>query len=206
MATDKYVQLTIAHVKSQLEGESSGHDWWHTYRVWQLAKVMGKQEKANMLVVELAALLHDIADHKFHGGDSSVGPKVAGEWLASIGVDKLIINRVQEVISQVSFIKGRHVKPNTLEGQIVQDADRLDAMGAIGVGRAFAMGAKFNEIFHDPDDKDHKSKTVINHFYQKLLLVKDLLNTKSAKKLAKHRHRFLENFLDEFFAEWDGVR
>lgn len=195
---------TANHVRKIFTTESSGHDWWHIYRVWQLAKLIGQKEKADLFVVELAALLHDIADHKFHGSDSSIGPKVAGEWLTSINVENNTIKHIQLIISQVSFKQGHHTRPDTLEGQIVQDADRLDAMGAIGIARAFAMGAKFGETFHNPHDQNHTTKTVINHFHHKLLKLKDLINTESAKEIAHHRHQYMLEYLDQFQAEWLG--
>jgi len=170
-----------------------------------------------MFIVELAALLHDIADWKFHSGDQSVGPKKAREWLESQGVDEQIIFQVCEIIANMSY-KGAKVenKIKTLEGKIVQDADRLDAIGAIGIGRAFAYGGHKNRALHDPGVKPeihqtaehyHNSNgTTINHFYEKLFLLKDLMNTKTGKNMAEHRHKFTEEFLKEFLDEWDGKK
>jgi len=165
-------------------------------------------------VVQLAALLHDIADYKFHGGDDILGPQLAEKWLKKMQVEKGIISHVCEIIKEISF-KGARVKSKmkTKEGMIVQDADRLDAMGAVGIARCFATGAKLNREIYNPKIKPklHKSfeeykkarSTSINHFYEKLLLLKDLMNTKTAKKIAKERHKFMKQFLDRFFKEWD---
>jgi len=202
-------------VKAKLDGEGSGHDWWHVYRVWKMAERIGKEEKADLLIVELSALLHDIADWKFHDGDDTVGPRIAGEILAKYGVKQELINIVGQIIKEGSF-KGAGVKtqPSTLEGQIVQDADRLDAIGAIGIARTFAYGGNKNRAMYDPTIKSilHTSKedyfnsqsSTINHFYEKLLLLKDLMNTKTGKEIAKGRHKFMEEYLDRFFGEWEG--
>jgi len=208
-------QIAI-EVQKQLEGEGSGHDWWHIVRVWNMAKHIGVLEKADMFVVEAAALLHDIADWKFHGGDDSVGPKVARQILERNTVSPEIIDHVCDIISTMSF-KGAGVKSEmkTLEGRVVQDADRLDAIGAIGVARTFAYGGHANREMYNPNKKPalHQSKEeyyanqspTINHFYEKLLLLKDLMNTKTAKNIAEGRHRFMEEYLDRFFQEWDGT-
>ena len=205
----------IKDVKSRLEGESSGHDWWHVHRVWVMAERIGREEKANLTVVELAALLHDIADWKFNDGDETAGPRVAKEILLKYGTPQEIVEPICKIISEISF-KGAGVKilPSTLEGEIVQDADRLDAIGAIGIARAFAYGGSDKRIMHDPKIKPvfHKNKeeyfknqsTTINHFYEKLLLLKDFMNTKTAQKIAVERHKFMQNYLDEFFQEWEG--
>jgi uncharacterized protein len=206
------INKTADHVKSILLGESSGHDWWHIYRVWMLAKSIAKKENADLYIVELAALLHDIADWKFTDGDEEVGPKLAREWLVTLGVDEKEINHITEIIKDLSY-KGAKVKRSmkTLEGKVVQDADRLDAMGAIGIARCFAYGGhKGREIYnpeikpqlHDTADayKNNKSPS-INHFYEKLLLLRDLINTESAKIIAQERHEFMERFLEEFHNE-----
>lgn len=221
MADAETIEKTRAFVKEKLGTESSGHDYWHAYRVWQTAKHIASKENAHMLTIELAALLHDIADWKFHKGDMEAGPRVAGEWLEGLGVDKNIVRHVQDIIRGLDF-KGANVKTElpTIEGQIVHDADKLDAIGAIGVGRAFATGAHFNEIMHDPDvstpvygsaeeyraAKGTANRTVINHFYEKLLLLKDRMLTETGKELAQRRHEVTEKFLEEFLAEWDGKR
>ncbi len=210
------IVLKIAdEVRMKLDGEGSGHDWWHVYRVWKIAEKIGKEERADLFIVELAALLHDIADWKFHNGDDTVGPRIANEILQKYEVAEETIKQITQIIKEGSF-KGAGVKtvPETIEGKIVQDADRLDAIGAIGIARTFAYGGHKNHVLHDPNIKPvlHASKeeyfnsksSTINHFYEKLLLLKDLMNTKSAKKIAEGRHAFMEEFLDRFFKEWEG--
>ncbi|MFA5990670.1 MAG: HD domain-containing protein [Candidatus Doudnabacteria bacterium] len=212
----KIIKQISQEVRNKLDGESSGHDWWHVYRVWQMARHIGRKESANMLVVELAALLHDISDWKFNNGDDTVGPKMAKRLLLKHGVDKEIIDHVCEIMLTMSY-KGAGVKTEmrTLEGKIVQDADRLDAIGAIGIGRTFAYGGHANLQMHNPDKKPvmHKTKeeyfknptATINHFYEKLLLLKDRMNTKTAKKLAVGRHEFMKKYLERFYKEWKGL-
>jgi uncharacterized protein len=197
-----------------MQGESSGHDWWHIYRVWQTSLYIAARENVDSDIVQLAALLHDIGDWKFHAGDESVGPRLAREWLQSLAVDENIIDHVCTIIANLSF-KGADVKPAPLssEGQVVQDADRLDAIGAIGIARAFAYGGAKGREMHDPQaapvlhtsfEQYKASKgTTINHFYEKLLLLKDRLNTATAKALAEHRHAFMLEFLAEFDNEWN---
>lgn len=212
----KIIEETKIYVKKTLKDDSTGHDWFHIERVWKMAKYIAEEEgNVDLFVVELAALLHDIADWKFQGGDDTVSSRVAEEWLEKLGVDQITIDHVSEIAHHISF-KGAKVKNEikTKEGMIVQDADRLDAMGAIGIARVFAMGGKFNVIIYDPnvkptlhpsfdDYKKHQTSS-INHFYEKLLLLKDMMNTKTGRKLAQRRHKFLEQFLKEFFLEWDG--
>jgi len=216
MDTKRIISETEKFVKRKLLGEGSGHDWWHILRVWNLAKQIAKSENVNIFVVELAALLHDIADWKFHNGDESAGTKLAEEWLTSQGVDKRTIKTVKEIIEDVSFMgAGVKKKNRSKEGKVVQDADRLDAMGAIGVARCFAYGGNKNREIYNPDIKPvlhqtsekykKSSSPSINHFYEKLLLLKDLMNTKTAKKMAIKRHEFMEQYLKEFFSEWKGV-
>ena len=202
-------------VRQKLEGEGSGHDWWHIVRVWNMAKHIGISEGADMFVVELAALLHDIADWKFHDGDDTVGPKIARQVLEKYSVPDDTVDRVCDIIVTASF-KGAGVKTEmkTLEGKVVQDSDRLDAIGAIGVARTFAYGGHKNRPMYDSDKKPamHQSKEeyfksespTINHFYEKLLLLKDRMNTKTAREIAEGRHRFMEEYLDRFFREWEG--
>jgi uncharacterized protein len=212
---NKVIEETIQYVKGTLAQDSSGHDWWHIYRVWKNAINIGRHEHADMFTVQLAALLHDIADWKFHDGDDDIGPRLAGEWLAKCGVDKKIIAHVTKIIKNISF-KGSGVenKIDTLEGMIVQDADRLDAIGAIGIGRTFAYGGYMGRIMYDPAIKPLLHATfeeyrtsqspTINHFYEKLLLLKELMHTQTAKAIAQKRHEFIERFLEKFFEEWDG--
>lgn len=209
------ITKTKNYVRETLSGEGSGHDWWHVYRVWKTAQTIGKEEGADMFVVELAALLHDIADWKFNDGDEDAGARTARVWLESLEVDTKVTDNVCEIISTSSF-KGSGVKASmkTLEGRVVQDADRLDAIGAIGIARTFAYGGFKNREIYDPDinpethesAEQYKKNTspTINHFYEKLLLLKDLMNTKTARKIAEGRHRYMEDYLKRFFEEWDG--
>lgn len=202
-------------IKHDSTNESSGHDWWHIYRVWQTAIKIAKEEKADLFITELAALLHDVADWKFHNGDESIGPTTAKRILVSYAVSSDSIERIVDIITNLSF-KGALV-PNTitsLEGKVVQDADRLDAIGAIGIARTFAYGGFAGHALHIPGQKPvmHQSKkdyflsqgSSINHFYEKLLLLKDRMNTNAGKRLARARHRFLEKYLQQFYNEWDG--
>jgi uncharacterized protein len=208
-------ERTADHVRIALSNEGSGHDWWHVWRVWRMAKRIGQAEGADLLVVELAALLHDIADWKAHGGDSTVGPRMAREWLMSLALDASVVEHVCRIVADISF-KGAGVEQPvlSLEGKVVQDADRLDAMGAIGIARAFAYGGTKGRLIHDPDVKpiEHRTAeaflrskgTTINHFYEKLLLLKDRMNTATGKAIAEKRHRFMEDYLRRFCEEWEG--
>jgi uncharacterized protein len=209
------IESTLQYVKKTLEGEGSGHDWWHVYRVWKNAILISKSEKVDTNIVQLGALLHDIADYKFHGGDDTVGPKVARGFLEDKKVEAYIIDHVCEIIETISF-KGSKVNTNlkTLEAEVVQDADRLDAIGAIGIARTFAYGGYKNRLMYDPNIKpevhhsfdEYKKNTspTINHFYEKLLLLKGLMNTDTGKRVAEERHIFMENYLNRFFKEWNG--
>lgn len=209
------IEETSKYVQGKLEGEGSGHDWWHVYRVWKSATNIAKYEKADLFTVELAALLHDIADWKFCDGDETVGPNVAGEWLEKQGVNNATVTHVQDIIKNLSF-KGAGVKSrmNTIEGMIVQDADRLDAIGAIGIARTFAYGGYKGREIYNPNIKPELHQTfeqyknsegnTINHFYEKLLLLKNLMNTSTAKSIAEQRHKFMEEYLNQFYKEWEG--
>ncbi|MBN2458686.1 HD domain-containing protein [Candidatus Woesearchaeota archaeon] len=215
MDKEEIIRKTAEFVKQKMQGEGTGHDWWHVYRVWRTALRIGKEEKADLFIVQLGALLHDIADFKFHGGDFSAGERVTRKWLSSIEVDETTTNHVAEIVKNVSF-KGAKVKSGitTKEGMVVQDADRLDAMGAVGVARAFAYGGFTQRELYNPDEKpvlhtsaeDYKNSKshTINHFYEKLLLLKGLMNTKTGKKLAMKRHNFMLKYLSEFYKEWEG--
>jgi uncharacterized protein len=216
--SQRLIEKTASYMRQKFAEESSGHDWWHIYRVWKMAQTLCNEEKdADRTIVELAALLHDIADWKFHNGDETAGPKAARQWLERQKVDEGIIDQVSDIIKNMSF-KGAATKTATLslEGQIVQDADRLDAIGAIGIARAFAYGGHANRLLYDPDIKAEKHQTAeayksnqsstINHFYEKLLLLKDRMNTPSARRIAEHRHQIMEEFLTEFYDEWDGKK
>lgn len=214
------IDRTVDYVKETLANDSSGHDWWHIHRVWQMAKrIQADYKQVDTLVVELTALLHDIADHKNHNGDFEIGPVTARRFLENIAeISESQINHICNNIKNISF-KGNTSKKNqlSLEGQIVQDADRLDAMGTIGIARTFAFGGSKGRKIYNPDlgCKSTQNKkngylsnygdaTSIDHFYEKLLLVKDLMNTPFAKKLAQKRHEFLIDFLSHFYDEWDG--
>jgi len=211
---ERTIQRTEEFVRVKMTGEGSGHDWWHVYRVWRTAVHIAAREPVDPYVVQLAALLHDIADWKFHGGDASVGPRVAGEWLREAGVDADTTEHVCEIVGTLSF-KGAGVPSpmRTREGMVVQDADRLDAIGAIGIARTFAYGGHKGRPLRDPDapPRPHDSAeayiantgSTINHFYEKLLLLKDLMNTAAAREMAVRRHAFTEEFLDRFYKEWD---
>ena len=209
------IEKTRTFVEAKLAQDAAGHDWWHVYRVWKCARAIARQELADLYIVELAALLHDIADWKFNNGDEQAGPNQAGEWLSANQVDETIIEAVKQIILNLSY-KGANVQaaPLSLEGQIVQDADRLDAIGAVGIARAFAYGGAKGRAMHDPGVRPalhasfaaYKSSTgsTINHFYEKLLLLKDRLNTDTARRMAERRHTFMERFLEEFYAEWEA--
>ncbi|MBX0332031.1 HD domain-containing protein [Pontibacter sp. HSC-14F20] len=217
MQQQAIIDKTASYVKAQLEGEGSGHDWWHIFRVWKNALYIASHEKgADTFIVELAALLHDIGDHKFHNGDETVGPRMVREWLEKLQLDEEIIAAVCAIVSGLSY-KGACTSSAmpTLEGRIVQDADRLDAIGAIGIARTFAYGGhKGRELYnpaikpvlHDNFDT-YKSSTAptINHFYEKLLLLKDRMHTLTARQMAEKRHRYMEGFLAQFYAEWNAT-
>src|SRR5688500_1654153 len=216
MSKASIIEQTAAHVKQTFSGEGSGHDWWHIYRVWQNAQHVGQAEgDVDLYIVELAALLHDIADWKFHDGDLDAGPRAARQWLESLQVEESIIAHVCEIIANLSF-KGAGEKVATLsrEGQVVQDADRLDAIGAVGIARTFAYGGHKSREMYNPDEPPQHHQTfeqyranqgsTINHFYEKLLLLRDRMNTATARQLADERHTFMEQFLDRFFREWAG--
>jgi len=216
MQDEQLINDTAAYVRQVLLGKGSSHDWWHVYRVWQLAKVIADNEPAaDRLTVELAALLNDIADWKFTNGDLEAGPKAAREWLESKAVSEEVIVHIENIIRDTTF-KGAKVeqKLRTIEAEIIFDADKLDSMGAIGIGRTFAYGGSKNRVMYEPEQKPvmhdnfeaYKNDNVstINHFYEKLLLLKGLMHTKTGQRLARHRHEVMEQFLDEFFKEWRG--
>ncbi|HNK62456.1 MAG TPA: HD domain-containing protein [Anaerolineales bacterium] len=208
------IQQTADHIRREFSDDPSGHDWWHIYRVWKNAIAICEIEQADSFIVQLAALLHDLDDWKFNaGGDET--PLRARAWLDSCFVDPVIAEAVCEIITHISY-KGAGVenKMGSLEGFIVQDADRLDAIGAIGIGRAFAYGGYKNRMMYDPDSppqmhtsfeeyKNSRSAT-INHFYEKLLLLKDMMNTSTAMHIAEERHKIMEDFLSQFMLEWEG--
>lgn len=210
------IDKTKEFVKNKLGGEGTGHDWWHILRVYKTSVYIGEKENADMFVVELTALLHDIADWKFNDGNSDIGPKISSDWLKSLGVDETIINKITNIIRTISFKGGTtNSKQETIEGMVVQDADRLDAIGAIGIARAFTYGGYRERELYNPNIKPQKYNdfqkyknsvdTTVNHFYEKLLLLKDLMNTKSGRSMAEERHRFMEEYLDKFYREWDCI-
>lgn len=218
MNKNKILKEVEKKVRRKMEGEGTGHDWWHVVRVRNTAKFIAKKERADIFIIELGALLHDIADFKFHNGDDKVGSKVAEKILRSAGADKNTIEKVKHIVDNVSF-KGARVanKMKSFEGKIVQDADRLDAVGAIGIARAFAYGGWKGRPVYNPEGKVKMHKTsneyikrfadsTIHHFYEKLLLLKNRMNTKTGKKLVLERHRFIERYLRQFFKEWDGKK
>lgn len=211
------VDATIFFVKKQLKGAEAGHDWFHIERVYRNALHIADQENCNREVVQLAALLHDIADSKFHGGDESIGPQTARTFLESQNVEAATINHVVKIIENISFKGGNTTRTfSSLELDIVQDADRLDAIGAIGIARTFNYGGFKNRPLYDPaiapnmhmtkDEYKASQAPTLNHFYEKLLLLKDRMNTSTGKKLAEDRHRFMEVFLAQFYAEWEGEK
>ena len=209
------ISQTITFVKQQLKGDATGHDWWHVHRVWHMALILAEQEGADLFVVQLATLLHDIADWKFHAGDDKKGGVIARQWLESLGLEEKVIGHVCQIVSDISF-KGASVATHmkTIEGKVVQDADRLDAIGAIGIARAFAYGGYKKREMYNPEIEPllHQSfeqyknseGTTVNHFHEKLLLLKNCMNTQSALQIAEERHQFMEVFLDRFLKEWDA--
>ena len=215
-ATADIITQTITYVKQELADAEGGHDWFHIERVWKSAKAIARTEQADLLVVELGALLHDIADSKFNGGDEEIGPQKAQAFLQSVSVDAHIIEQVDFIIRHISFKGGREQLSNrSVELDIVQDADRLDAIGAIGIARAFNYGGFKNRELYNPDIKPNLNMSkeeyknsqapTLNHFYEKLLLLKDLMNTETGKQLALERHRFMETYLTQFYKEWEGL-
>jgi len=214
-AISPLVDRVAQHIQSKFAGEGSGHDWHHINRVRRLAKQIAAAEGANQELAELAALVHDIADWKFHNGDDSVGPREAERLLSEEGATPEVIEQVVDIVRTISY-KGAGVVTamNTLEGQCVQDADRLDAIGAIGIARCFAYGGHAGRLMYDPDEPPVMHATAeaykaskghsLNHFYEKLFLLKERMNTATGRTLAEERHQFMEEFVERFLAEWDG--
>jgi uncharacterized protein len=212
MIVDLFIEQTRDFVKQTLKNAEGGHDWWHIYRVWNNAKRIAQTETADRLTVELAALLHDIADSKFHNGDEEIGPKTATNYLRSIGVDETVVQHVEQIIRHMSF-KAGFDGPGfySIEMGIVQDADRLDAIGAIGIARAFTYGGFKGREIYNPEippnlnmtKEEYKNTAApsINHFYEKLLLLKDKMNTTTGKQLAQQRHNFMLTYLEQFYIE-----
>lgn len=215
MQEQEIIQQTIAFVKQTLAGAEAGHDWFHIERVYKTALTINASEKADSLIVSLAALLHDIADSKFNNGDETIGPRIAGEFMQSLNLAPEIIEHVQQIILNMSYKASLGtVTFHSHELKVVQDADRLDAIGAIGIARAFTYGGFKNRVLYDPaipfvenmSKEAYKNTTAptINHFYEKLLLLKDLMKTAAGKAMAQQRHDFMLNYLDQFYKEWDG--
>ncbi|MCJ7465234.1 MAG: HD domain-containing protein [Maribacter sp.] len=215
MTHSEIVEKAVIFVKATLKNAEGGHDWFHIKRVFVNAIQIAKEEKVNVLVVSLAALLHDIADSKFHNGDENLGPQLAGEFLASLNMAPDLTRHVLKIIENISFknsfSSSKGAPFTSLELQVVQDADRLDAMGAIGIARAFNYGGFMNRAIYDPEimpklnmtkeEYKRSNAPTINHFYEKLLLLKDRMNTVTGKKLAKERHQFMLDFLEQFYKE-----
>jgi uncharacterized protein len=217
MSNENIVNKTILFVKEKLENAEGGHDWFHIERVYKNALSIAENEVCDDTVVKLAALLHDIADSKFHNGDETVGPEIAREFLLSNEVEEATIQHIIKIIENVSFKGGNTQKEfSSIELDIVQDADRLDAIGAIGIARTFNYGGFKNRPLYNPNiapnlhmSKEEYKKSeapTLNHFYEKLLLLKDKMNTKTGKQIAQKRHQFMMNFLSQFYAEWDGEK
>ncbi len=215
MNQNKIIEETILFVEKKLSQYDSSHDFWHTCRVWNNAKKIAAKEGGDVFVIELASLLHDIADAKYHNGDENIGPKMASDFLAGLNVDPMDNYHISNIIYNISFKGGTEKEEwESLELDVVQDADRLDAIGAIGIARTFNYGGFNNRPIYDPEIKPKKYKNkkeyrnsdspTINHFYEKLLLLKDLMNTATAKEMAEERHLFMEVYLERFFDEWEG--
>ncbi len=218
MNEEHLIESTKTFVKNTLENAEGGHDWFHTLRVYNNALLISKHENVDLLVVKLGALLHDIADSKFHEGDEMIGPKLAREFLFKHNVDSMVIEHVVNIIKHISFKNSldRNLSFTSKELEVIQDADRLDAIGAIGIARCFNYGGFKNRPLYDPkvtpnlnmSKEEYKASNspTINHFYEKLLLLKDTMNTKTGKKIAENRHQFMELYLKQFYDEWNGLK
>jgi len=217
MIESEIIKKTIHFVKKELAQAEGGHDWFHVERVFKNTLLIAKEEKVNLTVVSLAALLHDIADSKFHNGNEEIGLKIAERFLIDENVPQEIITHVVEIIKNMSFKNSFSENKNkfsSIELKVVQDADRLDAIGAIGIARCFNYGGFKNRALYNPEilpnlnltKEEYKNSTAptINHFYEKLLLLKDKMNTTSGKKIAENRHKFMVNYLSQFYDEWNG--
>jgi len=219
MNKKQIIANTEIFVKKTLKNAEGGHDWFHILRVWNNAKLIAKNESVNLFIVELGALLHDIADAKFHDGDESIGPKIARDFLNKEGVSEEIIQHIENIINYISFkssLTSNGNKFTSPELDVIQDADRLDAIGAIGIARCFNYGGFKNRTIYDPEiepnltmsKEEYKNSQAptINHFYEKLLLLKDKMNTKTGKQIAADRHLYMEGFLQQFYHEWNGEK
>ncbi len=218
MNDTEILKATKTYVKSVLTNAEGGHDWFHTLRVFNNSMLIAEKEPVDLLIVQLGALLHDIADSKFYDGNETIGPNMARQFLFKHNLDSSVIEHVVNIIKHMSFKNSLDNGQtfNSMELQVVQDADRLDAIGAIGIARAFNYGGFKNRGLFDPSIKpnlkmtkaEYKSSTAptINHFYEKLLLLKDKMNTPTGKRIAQQRHKYMEQYLEQFYAEWDGER
>jgi uncharacterized protein len=217
MNTTSLIETTIQFVKATLAQAEGGHDWFHIERVYKNAVLIAASENCDLEIVQLGALLHDIADSKFHNGDESIGPRTARTFLESEKVEPAIIDHVIAIIENISFKGGKVERQfSSIELDIVQDADRLDAIGAIGIARTFNYGGFKNRALYNPeiapnltmtkDEYKNNEAPTINHFYEKLLLLKDKMNTTTGKQIAQDRHRYMEDFLEQFYAEWEGKK
>ena len=215
MNHENIINQTVVFVKQTLADAEGGHDWFHIYRVWKASKQLAVSEEVNLFVVELGALLHDIADSKFHNGDEEVGPRMARKFLTSLLVDEASIQHVVNIINNISFKGGKEAQSfKSPELDVVQDADRMDAIGAIGIARTFNYGGHKNRTIYDPaippnlnmtkEEYKNSDAPTINHFYEKLLLLKDRMNTKAGIAMAEKRHAFMMAYLDQFYLEWEG--
>ena len=217
MNKELIIDKTIAFVKETLKGAEGGHDWFHTHRVFLNAKLIAKGEEIDDFIISLGSLLHDIADAKFHNGDETVGPKIAAKFLLGQNVDSAIIEHVIKIIENISFKNSLSADGSNFSSKeldVIQDADRLDAIGAIGIARCFNYGGFKNREIYNPDIQPNlnlskeayknSSSPTINHFYEKLLLLKDKMNTKTGRQIAAKRHTYMEKYLEQFHAEWDG--
>jgi len=213
MNKKKIIEKTKEYVKQEMLKGDSGHDWSHVLRVNNIAKKIAKKEKADLFIVELSTLFHDIADSKFTNGDETIAPRKIKEFLSSLKIDTETIEKVNYIVEHMSFKKNQPTE-KSIEFKVVQDADRLDAIGAIGIARVFSFGGYKNRLMYNPEEKPNLNQTkeqyvkaegtTINHFYEKLLLLKDLMNTETAKAIAKKRHKFMEKYLEQFYKEWNG--
>ena len=214
MKKKEIIEETKEFVKRNTEGAESGHDWWHIFRVWKLSKHIAGNEDVDIFIVELGALFHDIADSKFHEGDEEKGPRIARKFLSSFRIQESIIEHIEKIIKNISFknnIDKTRFKSKELD--VIQDADRLDAMGAIGIARAFNYGGYKNREIYNPEIKPNlypskeeyinSNSPTINHFYEKLLLIKEKMNTETGRAMAERRHRFMEEFLQQFYKDWN---
>ena len=217
MTNSEIIEATKTFVQEQLKDAEGGHDWFHIQRVFNNSMLISKNEAVDDLIVALGALLHDIADSKFHNGDETIGPQIARKFLFKHDVDSMVIEHVINIIENISFKGGNEEqKFRSPELDVIQDADRLDAIGAIGIARCFNYGGFKNRTIFDPailpnmnmtkEEYKASASPTINHFYEKLLLLKDKMNTKTGKQIAASRHAFMEKYLDQFYAEWDGKR